>query len=112
MKSATAASNQLIPVPLTSLALHDSENSFEIHLVRGHEITYQVINSRGDFGFVLKVPNNYRSLELNMWVPGPSSVVPPSWGSVVVGGDMGCGNFANFSQVEKFLNPRYKKVAK
>ena len=67
MESATSTSNQLISVPLTSLALHNSENSFEIHLVRGHEIVYQVINSSGDFGFVLKVPNNYRSMELNMF---------------------------------------------
>ena len=67
MESATSTSNQLISVPLTSLALHNSENSFEIHLIRGHEIVYQVINSSGDFGFVLKVPNNYRSMEFNMF---------------------------------------------
>jgi hypothetical protein len=48
MESATTASNQLIPVGLDSLVLHDSENSFEIHLLRGHEIAYQAINSSGD----------------------------------------------------------------
>ncbi len=48
MESATTASNPLIPVALDSLVLHDTENSFEIHLLRGHKIAYQTINSSGD----------------------------------------------------------------
>ena len=48
MESATTASNPLTPVALDSLVLHDSENSFEIHLRRGHEIAYQAINSSSD----------------------------------------------------------------
>ena len=67
MESATTASNQLIPVGLDSLVLHDSENSFEINLLRGHEIAYQVINDSGDMGFVLKIPDFYYRHEDRLW---------------------------------------------